>query len=58
MGKIKHIESFKTISQCVEYLVSIGCEWSHENELELSKKKAFQYKYTLVFYDKFNLIAS
>lgn len=55
--KTKYVESFPTIDQCVEYLVSIGCKWNSEKEAQLHDKKAFKFKDTIVLYDPYNLLA-
>ena len=56
MSKIKYMESFSTVDQCVNYLTSIGCKWDHNKEQELNKKSSFKFKDTIVFYDPYNLL--
>jgi len=55
--KTKYLESFPTIDQCVEYLVSIGCKWNSDKEDQLNKKGCFKFKDTLVMYDPHNLLS-
>ena len=54
--KTNYIESFKTIDQCVNYLVSIGCKWDYKKECKLNKACSYKYKDTLVFYDPYDLL--
>lgn len=56
MSKKTLLLSFPTIDQCVEYLVSIGCQWSYEKECILKSEKSFEYEDYLVVYDPHNIL--
>ena len=53
----KTIKAFKTIDQCVDFLISIGCTWNYENESKLRKDSVYVYGRYAVFYDPYDLLA-
>ena len=54
MNKLK---VFPTIDLCVDFLISLGCEWTHEKELKLANKKHFSFNGYVVLYDKYQILA-
>lgn len=56
------LKTFKTIDQCVDFLVSLDCNWNYEKEQKLKKNGSFIYKdyygqKYLILHDPYNLIS-
>jgi len=57
-SKIKYLEVFTTIDQCVAYLERVGCHWTYEKERQLQENWRYVYNNTLVIYDPYELLTT
>jgi hypothetical protein len=46
---------FPTIDQCVDFLISQGCEWDYEKEQILQEKRKYKFNEYLVIYDPYEI---
>jgi len=58
MKGIHYLESFPTIGQCIDYLISIGCPMGVSNETLLRANSSLSHKNTLVLHDPYNILSS
>ena len=55
---MKNIVSFKTIDQCVDYIVRAGFSWDFEQEMKLVDKHSFDMGHTLVMFDPYEILSN